>query len=133
MNLRPCMPHAREVRLFRNGRNQAARVREHGPLGLSASEIVAAEPRLGAVRKRSPRLGKRIEEFLQLVAVQSFVSPAGEAYAAIRAELEAEGKPIGPNNLFIAAHARALVATLVTANIGEFRRVRGLKGENWLD
>ena len=40
--------------------------------------------------------------------------------------------PIGPNDLFIAAHAYAHGATLVTANIGEFSRVRALKVENWL-
>jgi tRNA(fMet)-specific endonuclease VapC len=43
------------------------------------------------------------------------------------------GKPIGPNDMFIAAHARSLGATLVTANIAEFRRVRGLSVENGLD
>ena len=47
-------------------------------------------------------------------------------------ELEAIGKTIGPNDLLIAAHARALDAVLVTANGREFNRVRGLKVENWL-
>jgi tRNA(fMet)-specific endonuclease VapC len=58
--------------------------------------------------------------------------PADTEYGGIRAELESAGKPIGPNDLFIAAHAYALGATLVTANIGEFSRVRALKVENWL-
>ncbi len=42
-----------------------------------------------------------------------------------------QGRPIGPNDLFIAAHALALDATLVTANLREFSRVPGLKIEDW--
>ena len=53
-------------------------------------------------------------------------------YRGIRAELEAAGKPIGPNDLFIAAHASALGAVLVTANVGEFMPIRALRVENWL-
>ena len=48
------------------------------------------------------------------------------------AELEAAGKPIGGNDLLIAAHACATGATVVTANVDEFKRIRGLKVENWL-
>jgi tRNA(fMet)-specific endonuclease VapC len=54
-------------------------------------------------------------------------------YAAIRATLEEQGPPIGANDLLIAAHARALRAVCVTANVAEFRRVPDLKVENWLD
>jgi len=111
----------------------AAHVRDHGPTGLSISIIVAAELRFGIARKNSARLTKRVEEFLQRIEVLPFETPADEVYAAIRAELEAVGKPIGPNDMFIAAHARSLGATLVTANIAEFRRVRGLSVENGLD
>ncbi len=56
-----------------------------------------------------------------------------ELPVTIRAELEAACKPIGPNDLFIAAHACMLGAVLVTANSSEFTRVRDLKVENWLD
>ena len=58
--------------------------------------------------------------------------PADVEYGEIRAELEAEGQPIGPNDLLIAAHAYALGAVLVTANTKEFTRIRGLTVENWL-
>lgn len=50
----------------------------------------------------------------------------------IRAELEAARRLIGSNDLLIAAHAYALGSTIVTANSSEFRRIRGLKVENWL-
>ena len=56
---------------------------------------------------------------------------AAEHYGAIRAELEHRGNPIGPNDLWIAAHARAEKLILVTNNQREFKRVKGLKVENW--
>lgn len=59
--------------------------------------------------------------------------PADQVYADIRAHLARQGKPIGPNDLFIAAHALSLDLTLVTANVGEFSRVPNLRIENWLD
>jgi tRNA(fMet)-specific endonuclease VapC len=57
---------------------------------------------------------------------------ASHAYGAIRAALEANGTVIGNNDLWIAAHAKAGELTLVTNNEREFRRVRGLKVENWV-
>jgi len=52
-------------------------------------------------------------------------------YGEIRAELEKKGMSIGPLDLLIAAHARSLGATLITANVGEFKRVKGLKVLAW--
>lgn len=67
--------------------------------------------------------GLRMVELEPQVAVQ---------YGQIRALFEANGTPIGANDLWIAAHALALDAVLVTDNEREFRRVPGLKVENWL-
>ena len=61
-----------------------------------------------------------------------FDVPADAEYGGIRSELEAAGKPIGGNDLLISAHACAAGATIVTANAGEFKRIRGLNIENWL-
>ena len=52
-------------------------------------------------------------------------------YAEIRADLKRQGLMIGANDLFIAAHARALGLTLVTNNTAEFERVSKLAIENW--
>jgi tRNA(fMet)-specific endonuclease VapC len=52
-------------------------------------------------------------------------------YANIRAALEEAGNTIGPLDLLIAAQARSLGASLVTANAGEFKRVKGLKVQSW--
>jgi tRNA(fMet)-specific endonuclease VapC len=93
---------------------------------------VAAELRYGSAKKGSPQLRRKVKEFLTEVPVLAFDVPADEAYGNLRAELEAAGRPIGSNNLLIAAHALTLGATVVTANVGEFGRIRGLNVENWV-
>lgn len=110
----------------------AARLREVGDHGLAVSIITAAELRFGAAKSGSARLLSRVETLLQTLDVLPFDVPADAEYASIRVELEASGKPIGPNDLLIAAHARSLGTTIVTANAAEFSRVRGLNVENWL-
>src|SRR6267378_1419739 len=67
----------------------------------------------------------------QVLPVLDLPGTAAEAYGTIRAELERKGQMIGNNDLWIAAHARAAGLTLVTNNEREFRRVSGLKVENW--
>lgn len=96
------------------------------------SVVVAAELRYGVQRKGSPALAQRVEAMLEGVEVLPMEEPVDAHYGEIRAALERAGIPIGHNDLFIAAHARALGATLVTANIREFERVPGLQVENWL-
>ena len=56
----------------------------------------------------------------------------GSAYGNIRASLEAKGKPIGNNDLWIAAHAKAAGLTIITNNERKFKRVPGLKVKNWI-
>ena len=68
-------------------------------------------------------------EALDVVALEP---PVDAVYGELRASLERIGRPMGANDLFIAAHALALGATLVTANEREFRRVERLFVENWL-
>jgi tRNA(fMet)-specific endonuclease VapC len=104
-----------------------------GPEAVCVSIITAAELRYGCARKGSSKLLANVEAILGSIQVLAFDVPADAEYGGIRAALEAAGKPIGPNDLLIAAHAYALGAVLVTANTGEFSRVRGLQVENWLD
>jgi tRNA(fMet)-specific endonuclease VapC len=100
---------------------------------LCISIITAAELRYGCARKQSPRLLAQVEAILAGLEILPFDVPADTEYGGIRSELQAAGKTIGPNDLLIAAHACATGSTLVTANVDEFRRVRGLNIENWLD
>jgi tRNA(fMet)-specific endonuclease VapC len=73
-----------------------------------------------------------IEEFSSLLEVLPYTAKASQHYGAIRSELEKAGRPIGVNDLHIAAHARSEGLTLVTNNLGEFKRVPGLLLENWV-
>lgn len=119
--------------LIRNPQGQAAkRASQMSGAALCTSIIVAAELRYGCAKAGSPRLKRAVEAVLGEIEVLPFDAPADAAYGEIRATLEAAGRPIGGNGLFIAAHARAVGATLVTANVAEFRRVGGLRVENWL-
>lgn len=74
---------------------------------------------------------ERLRELVNLLPAMALPETAAEAYGTIRADLEAKGKTIGNNDLWIAAHAIAAGLTLVTNNEREFRRVRGLKMQNW--
>lgn len=73
-----------------------------------------------------------VEEFASLLEVLPYGAKASQHYGAIRAELERAGRPIGVNDLHIAAHARSEGLTLVTNNVGEFERVPGLLLDNWV-
>jgi tRNA(fMet)-specific endonuclease VapC len=72
-----------------------------------------------------------LRELARVLPVMGLPETAAEAYGTMRAELERKGQMIGNNDLWIAAHAKAAGLTLVTNNEREFRRVRGLKVENW--
>jgi tRNA(fMet)-specific endonuclease VapC len=71
-------------------------------------------------------------EMMQILPLTPLPGAAGAIYGEIRAELEAKGKPIGNNDLWIAAHALAAGLILVTNYEREFRRVKGLKIQNWV-
>lgn len=73
-----------------------------------------------------------VEEFASLLEVLPYSAKASQHYGAIRAALERSGRPIGVNDLHIAAHARSEGLTLVTNSLGEFERVPGLLTENWV-
>ncbi|TKA94521.1 type II toxin-antitoxin system VapC family toxin [Cereibacter changlensis] len=112
--------------------NAAKRIADVGPDAICVSIITAAELRYGCAKKGSAKLLAHVEAILESVQVLAFDAPADAEYGGIRAELEAAGKPIGPNDLLIAAHAYATGAVLVTDNTGEFSRIRGLRVESWI-
>lgn len=73
-----------------------------------------------------------LEELANYIPVLSIEGDVAKHYGDIRACLEAKGRPIGNNDLWIAAHARSLGHTLVSNNIKEFERVENLELENWV-
>jgi tRNA(fMet)-specific endonuclease VapC len=118
--------------LIRNPQGRAAkRIAKVGEDNICTSVIVAAELRYGCAKSGSTRLLKAVEDLLAEIKVLPFDVPADAEYGGIRSELEAAGKPIGGNDLLIAAHALATDATIVTANTDEFKRIRGLSVQNW--
>ena len=96
------------------------------------SIIAACELRFRAEKKGSPRLTARVDRLLASFEVAPLARDVDTDYAMLRADLERKGQLIGPNDMLIAAHALALDAILVTDNVREFKRVKGLKIENWL-
>lgn len=119
--------------LIRNpGGKAAERIAVVGENKICTSIIVAAELRYGCAKSGSKRLLKAVEDLLGEIEVLPFDVPADLDYGRIRSQLESVGRPIGSNDLLIAAHAYAMGAVIVTANDGEFGRVAGLKVENWL-
>ena len=119
--------------LIKNPQGRAAkRIAKVGEDNICTSIIVAAELRYGCTKSGSTRLLRAVEELLGEIEVLPLEVPADAEYGGIRSELEAAGKPIGGNDLLIAAHACAVQATIVTANTDEFKRIRGLSVESWL-
>jgi tRNA(fMet)-specific endonuclease VapC len=119
--------------LIRNPQGKAAkRIAKVGEDNICTSIIVAAELRYGCAKSGSKQLLEAVEDLLGEIDVLPFDVPADADYGGIRSELEAAGKSIGSNDLLIAAHAYTTGATVVTANIDEFKRIRGLNVENWL-
>ena len=96
------------------------------------SIIVAAELRFGAAKRNSARLSNQVETILAAMLVVPFDVPTDREYAKLRQLLESSGNSIGPNDLLIAAQARANGQILVTNNVREFTKVPSLQVENWL-
>ena len=110
----------------------AARIALAGEANICTSIVVAAELRYGAAKRGSARLAQQLDTILGALDIVPFESPMDRVYADLRNTLEQRGRPIGGNDLIIAAQALALGATLVTDNVKEFEQVPGLKVENWV-
>ncbi len=117
-----------------NERDEGLRERfEANASGICISAITHAELRFGAAHSAHVQENAReLEAFCLDLDILPFDAAAGVHYGEIRQTLVRRGRPIGANDLLIAAHARSTGATLVTNNEGEFGRVPGLRTENWL-
>ena len=112
------------------GRVPAARLPAVSDCVLSV--VTVAELEVGIRRSRDPAASRRaVEAFTDLFEVLPWDREAASHYGELRVDLETRGLPIGPLDFLIAAHARRLDATLVTANVREFRRVAGLSCRQW--
>jgi len=102
-----------------------------GDVGISS--ITLAELRHGVAK--SARLEQNrtaLDQFLLPLDIAAFDDLAADAYGSVRAALENSGTPIGPLDTLIAGHAVSLNVVLVTHNVSEFKRVEGLRVDDWL-
>ncbi|MCP3678916.1 MAG: type II toxin-antitoxin system VapC family toxin [Gammaproteobacteria bacterium] len=103
-----------------------------GSVGMSI--ITYGELYYGAQKSHRPRKTKQfLEELIGLISPLPLPIDAAKCYGAIRRQLAKQGKPIGNNDLWIAAHAMSMNLTVVTNNCKEFSRVAKLRLENWVD
>lgn len=101
--------------------------------GLCISTIVLTELLHGAAKSARPAHNRtEVERFAARLEVLPFDAAAADHTADIRATLERQGLPIGGYDLLIAGHARSKGLTVITSNLAEFRRVDGLRCEDWL-
>jgi tRNA(fMet)-specific endonuclease VapC len=108
------------------------RFRKLRPGEAALSVITYGELLYGAAKsKQRVAALEQLRELGNLLPALSLPETAAEVYGTIRAELEVKGQLIGNNDLWIASHAVASGLTLITNNEREFRRVRGLKMQNW--
>ena len=93
------------------------------------AELVHGVEKSAAIEKNRVALAL----LLANIEIMDFDSLAAESYGKIRADLEKIGTPIGPLDMMIAGHAKSLGYVVVTNNTKEFRRIKGLKLENWVN
>ncbi len=105
------------------------------PLELQVMSMVTLAELLYGVQISSRKKENRtaVDVLTRHLSVLDWSRDAAEHYAEIRADLRKKGQLIGANDLMIAAHARSLGAIVVTNNVKDFRRVKGLKHEKWMD
>jgi tRNA(fMet)-specific endonuclease VapC len=121
------------IRVLRE-RPAAARARFNAEAdGLCISTITLGELLHGAARSTRPaERRKDVEAFAARLETLQFDADAAAHFADIRADLQTRGLTIGPYDLLIAGHARSRGLMLITGNPREFRRVEGLRAEDWL-
>ncbi len=122
------------IRVLRD-RPPSARARFNAEVGTQCiSTVTLGELLHGAAKSARPaELRREVERLAGRLAVLPFDEDAAAHYGDIRADLERRGTVIGPYDLMIAGHARSRGLVLVTGNLGEFRRVDGLRSEDWLN
>lgn len=117
-------------------KNRPQRVREafkQHENQLCISAVTLGELIYGAERSSQPERNLAdIEGLIARLEVAPFEEHASAHFGQLRAELYRIGQPIGPYDMMIAGHARAMGLILVTNNMMEFERVPGLRIDNWV-
>lgn len=122
------------IHLARGNPSVLKRLREKRRADIHVAILTVYELEVGLAKATAHKQRKRkaLDDLLDLLSVAPFGRKEAAEAAKIRAELETAGKPIGSIDDLIAGTARANGWTVVTGNLGEFRRVKNLKAESWL-
>lgn len=121
------------IEMIRGRPAPLAHLRRHKVGSVAISSITLAELQYGAAKSRDPERNRiSLVAFVAPLDVLPFDDLAATAYGTLRAELQQAGRPIGPLDMLIAAHALSTKLILVTNNEREFARVAGLHVENWV-
>ena len=119
--------------LNRSSEKIISQFKRFSPSEINLPSITVAELYYGAEKSKAKKKNWAIvENFVSTFEIVPFDEKSCEIYARIRASLEKSGIPIGPMDLLIASISLANNSTLVTNNIKEFSRIKGLKLENWV-
>jgi len=111
------------------------KLKQNRKKGLFISSITLAELEYGNANADSSYKEKNrvaLMEFLTIMEIKYFDENAAKEYGLIKKDLKDRNCMIGPYDMLIGAHAKALDLILVTNNIGEFERIQNLKLENWI-
>ena len=119
--------------LNRSSERIISQFKKYSPSEIMLSSITVAELFYGAEKSKARKKNWAVvEDFVSNFGIVPFDEKSCQTYAKIRASLEKPGVPIGPMDLLIASISLANNFILVTNNIKEFRRIKGLKLENWV-
>jgi tRNA(fMet)-specific endonuclease VapC len=120
------------IAAMRNRPKVVGRMRATSPGDCAISTITSYELQTGVAKCSNPAgEGAKVALLLNAVRTLPFDATAAHESARIRAELESQGRSIGPYDILLAGHAIAADLVLVSANADEFGRVPGLQLENW--
>jgi tRNA(fMet)-specific endonuclease VapC len=119
-------------------RNRPPEVRQRfaslSPASIVLSPIVLGELHVGWRKSQHAEANRRLlQGYTEGATLEPLTVDTAAEYGDIRSGLERAGTPIGANDMWIAAHARANGCVLVTHNVVEFQRVPGLKIEDWVN
>ena len=120
---------------FLNGKYEhiKAKILSTPPDEIRIPAIVKAELLLGVYKsKKKKENAERVEKFLEPFEIMPFSDLITYTYAELRNEAEKKGEIIGPNDMLIAAIVKFHDGIIVTNNVKEFERIKGLKIENWV-
>ncbi len=119
--------------LNRSSENIISRMKSLSPADIKLSSITVAELFFGADKSKAKKKNHSVVQvFTDNFEQLPFDSQCCKNYAMIRSSLEKKGPSIGPMDLLIASITLTHNLTLVTNNVKEFKRVKGLVIENWI-